>query len=71
MKYPLSDAQKKRGASVFLREGIDRFEEEDYQLARVFLGLAFNIYTSLEDIWNAQITWPWYETACEKVGIAP
>jgi hypothetical protein len=77
MKYPLSDAQKKdaqlkSAADLFLRTGIDYFEREDYQPARVFLGMALNFYTKLGDEWNANsVTRPWYETACERVGVAP
>ncbi len=70
----LSDAQLKSGADLFLRTGIDYFEREDYQAARIFLGLAFKIYDNLGgkwDKWNARVAWPWYETACERVGIAP
>jgi len=72
MKYqPLSDVQQKKGADTFLRTGIGCFEREDYEMARVFLGLAHYLYKGAGDKWNTGISLPWYETACEKVGIAP
>ena len=72
MKYqPLSDVKKKKGADTFFRTGIGCFEREDYEMARVFLGLAWHIYKNVGDVWNSSISRPWYETACEKAGIAP
>jgi hypothetical protein len=60
-----------KGAGTFQHAGINYFEREDYETAGVFLGLAWRLYKNVGDKWNTSITWPRYETACEKVGIAP
>ena len=59
----------KNAASTFLQTGIDYFEREDYETARIFLGLAGKLFSDLNDEWNVRIVNPWYESTLEKLGL--
>ena len=56
-------------ASTFLQTGINYYEKEDYETARIFLGLAGKLFRDLNDEWNVKIVNPWYESTLERLAL--
>jgi hypothetical protein len=61
-------ASLRNSAQSFLEAGINSFQREDFGSARVFLGLAGELFSESKDSWNAHVVQGWYESTLVKLG---